>query len=80
MSRAPFQFFNRCVFSLTPQGMLRWTNPELYDRLIVDYAEIVFGPNDNQQQLYFYANNHLRTVRLDGASVFAIPFCALAFR
>lgn len=60
--------------------MLRWTNPELYDRLIVDYAEIVFGPNDNQQQLYFYANNHLRTVRLDGASVFAIPFCALAFR
>ena len=62
------------VFSLTPQGVLRWTNTELYDRLIVDYAEIVFGPNGNQQQLYFYANNHLRAVLLDGASVFTIPF------
>jgi PQQ-like domain len=60
------------VFSLTPQGTLRWTNAELYNRPIVDYAEIVFGPNGNQQQLYFYANNHLRAVRLDGASVFAI--------
>jgi hypothetical protein len=62
------------VFSLTPQGSLRWTNPELYDRLIVDYAEIVFGPNGPQQQLYFYANNHLRAVGLDGASLFTIPF------
>ena len=61
------------VFSLTPQGALRWTNTELYDRLIVDYAEIVFGPNGNRQQLYFYANNHLRAVGLDGASVFTIP-------
>lgn len=55
-------------------------NPELYDRLIGDYAKIVFGPNDNQQQLYFYANNHLRAVRLDGASVFTIPFGGLALR
>jgi len=60
------------VFSLTPQGALRWTNTELYDRLIVDYAEIVFGPNGGQQQLYFYANHHLRGLRLDGASVFTI--------
>jgi hypothetical protein len=60
------------VFSLTPAGALRWTNTELYDRLIVDYAEIVFGPNGGQQQLYFYANDHLRGLRLDGASVFTI--------
>jgi hypothetical protein len=61
------------VFSLAPAGTLRWTNPEGYSRLIVDYAEIVFGPNGSQQQLYFYANNHLRALRLDGASVFTIP-------
>ena len=40
------------VFSLTPAGALRWTNTEPYDRLIVDYAEIVFGPNGSNQQLY----------------------------
>ena len=61
------------VFSLTPQGALRWTNFEGYARLIVDYAEIVFGSNGSQQQLYFYANDHLRSLRLDGASVFTIP-------
>jgi Divergent InlB B-repeat domain/IPT/TIG domain len=61
------------VFSLTPQGALRWTNFEGYARLIVDYAEIVFGSNGGQQQLYFYANDHLRSLRLDGASVFTIP-------
>jgi IPT/TIG domain len=58
------------VFSLTPAGALRWQQPEGYARPIVDYGEIVFGPNGSQQQLYFYANNHLRAVRLDGASVF----------
>jgi len=62
------------VFSLTPQGTLRWTNPESYDRLIVDYGEIVFGSNSGKDQLYFYANNHTRAVRLqDGVSVFTIP-------
>jgi hypothetical protein len=60
------------VFSLTPAGTLRWTNPEPYARPIVDYAEIVFGPNGNRQQLYFYANNHLRAVGLDGSSVFTV--------
>lgn len=59
------------VFSLTPSGTLRWTNPEFYDRYIVDYAEIVFGPNGATDQLYFFANNHLRAIRLDGTSVFA---------
>jgi hypothetical protein len=58
------------VFSLTPAGALRWHQPEGYARPIVDYGEIVFGPNSGQQQLYFYANNHLRAVRLDGTSVF----------
>jgi hypothetical protein len=60
------------VFSLTPAGALRWTNPEPYDRRIVDYGEIVFGANGNNQQLYFSANNHLRALRLDGTPVFAI--------
>ena len=59
------------VFSLSPAGSLRWQQPEGYARPIVDYGEIVFGPNGSQQQLYFYANNHLRAVRLDGTSVFA---------
>jgi hypothetical protein len=60
------------VFSLTPAGELRWAVPELYDRPIVDYAEIVFGPNGNSQQLYFGANAHTRALRLDGTSVFTL--------
>ena len=60
------------VFSLTPAGTLRWTNPEFYDRPIIDYGEIVFGPNGSNQQLYFYANNHIRAVSLDGNSVFTL--------
>jgi PQQ-like domain len=66
------------VFSLTPAGTLRWTNTELYDRRIVDYGEIVFGPNGGEQQLYFYANNHLRGLRLDGTSVFTTATGVLA--
>ena len=58
------------VFSLTPSGTLRWTNTELYRRPIVDYGEIVFGPNGSNYQLYFYANDHLRALTLDGSSVF----------
>ena len=61
------------VFSLTPAGALRWQTPEAYDRPIVDYGEIVFGPNGSTQQLYFSANHHLRALRLDGSSVFTLP-------
>ena len=61
------------VFSLTPAGTLRWTSPESYARPIVDYGEIVFGLNGTQQQLYFYANNHLRGLTLGGSPVFTIP-------
>jgi IPT/TIG domain-containing protein len=61
------------AFSLTPQGTLRWTNPEGYARPIVDYGEIVFGPNGTGNQLYFYANNHIRAINLNGGSVFSIP-------
>jgi hypothetical protein len=61
------------VFSLTPAGSLRWTDPEPYVRPIVDYAEIVFGPNGSDQQLYFEANGRMRGLRLDGATVFALP-------
>ena len=60
------------VFSLTPEGNLRWTNPEPYRRPIVDYAEIVFGPNGTKQQLYFSANAHMRGVGLDGSSAFTV--------
>jgi hypothetical protein len=59
------------VFSLTPSGVLRWASPEGYARRIVDYSEIVFGPNGASTQLYFYANNHLRAVALNGDSVFS---------
>jgi hypothetical protein len=61
------------VFSLTPAGVLRWTQPEDYARLIVDYQEVVFGPNGADQQMYFLANDHLRGLRLDGNPVFTIP-------
>ena len=58
------------VCFLTPAGALRWQQPETYARPIVDYGEIVLGPNSSSQQLYFYANNHLRAMGLDGSSVF----------
>lgn len=61
------------VFSLDPDGFERWRTSEAYDRPIVVYSEIVFGPGDRDDQLYFYANRHLRAVELkDGASVFEI--------
>jgi hypothetical protein len=60
------------VFSLTPGGQLRWAVPEPYSRLIVDYAEIVFGRNGSNQQLYFGANSHTRALRLDGTPVFTL--------
>ena len=61
------------VFSLTPQGTLRWTTPEGYSRPIVDYGEIAFGPNGGTSQMYFYANDHIRALTLNGSSVFSIP-------
>jgi hypothetical protein len=61
------------IFSLTPAGVLRWTQPEAYDRLIVDYQEVVFGPNGANQQMYFLANNHFKGLRLDGSLVFTMP-------
>lgn len=60
------------VFSLTPAGELRWAVPEPYDRRIVDYAEIVFGANGSNPQLYFGANAHTRALRLDGTPVFTL--------
>ncbi len=60
------------IFSLTPDGALRWTQPEAYDRRIVDYQEVVFGANGAHQQMYFLANNHLKALRLDGSIVFTI--------
>ena len=60
------------VFSLTPQGKLRWSTPENYDRPIVILQELAFG-TAAQSRLYFHANRHLRSVALDGSSVFTHP-------
>lgn len=63
------------VFSLTPSGVLRWTSTELYNRPIVSYGEIVFGPGSapsSPKQLYFYANHHIRALTLDGGDVFQL--------
>jgi len=57
------------VFSLTPQGTLRWATPENYDRPIVILQEIVFAPAP-QSRFYFHANNHLRGIGLDGTPLF----------
>jgi hypothetical protein len=57
------------VFSLTPQGSLRWSLPERYDRPIVSFQEIVFG-TPAQSRLYFHADRHLRAVSLNGAELF----------
>ena len=57
------------VFSLTPQGTLRWATPENYDRPIVILQEIVFSPSP-QSRLYFHANDHLRGIGLDGTPLF----------
>ena len=60
------------VFSLTPAGTLRWKQPEAFSFPVVNYGEIVFGPNGSTTQLYFYANDHLRALKLDGSSVFTL--------
>lgn len=62
------------VFSLTPQGALRWATPEVYSRPFVGYSEIVFGPGPKGPQLYFYANNHTRAVRLDGTPAWSVVY------
>jgi len=58
------------VFSLTPQGSLRWAVPEIYSQPVVTLQEIVFAPPP-QSQLYFHANDHLISFRLDGTPVFS---------
>ncbi len=62
------------VFSLRPNGTLRWTVPEEYDRLIVDHQELAFGPAPGGgRQLYFHANKHFEAVTLGGKVTFSIP-------
>ena len=61
------------VFSLTPDGALRWQQPEAYSRPIITYGEIVFGLNGSTNQLYFSANKHLRSLTLAGSPVFELP-------
>jgi outer membrane protein assembly factor BamB len=60
------------VFSLTPTGQLRWAIPERYDREIVDYQEVVFGPAGSGQQLYFHANKHFKGITLAGSTTFTV--------
>jgi outer membrane protein assembly factor BamB len=61
------------VFSLTPDGNLRWSVPEPYQRPIVDIQEIVFGPGGTDFQLYFQANRHFQGMQLDGSITFSLP-------
>lgn len=61
------------AFSLTPAGVLRWKQPEPYDaQQPVEYQEIVFGLNGGTTQLYFYANSHLKALRLDGGTAWTL--------
>lgn len=61
------------AFSLTPSGVLRWKQPEPYDaQEPVEYQEILFGQNGSTTQLYYYANSHLKALRLDGGSAFTL--------
>jgi hypothetical protein len=61
------------VFSLAPDGRLRWATPEPYDRPNVLYGELVFGPGPGGGlQLCFHANRHLRGLTSDGEEVFSI--------
>ncbi len=61
------------AFSLTPAGVLRWKMPEPYDaQQPVEYQEIVFGPNGGTTQLYYYANSHLKALRLDGSTAWVL--------
>ena len=60
------------VFSLTPDGELRWQTPNPYQRVPIDYNEVVFGDNAGTGQLYFYANRTLRGITLAGDPVFSI--------
>ena len=59
-------------FSLTPQGTLRWSTPEDLIKVKTVIQEIVFGPA-GQPQLYFHANDHLRSIGLDGTQLFSNP-------
>lgn len=61
------------VFSLAPDGRLRWNTPEPYRRLIVDYQELVFGPDPDgaRYQMYFHAND--RFARVDPTSGAVTP-------
>jgi putative pyrroloquinoline-quinone-binding quinoprotein/IPT/TIG domain-containing protein len=58
------------VFSLTPQGSLRWAAPESYSRPIVTLQEIVFAPAPIAR-LYFHANDHFVSFGLDGTPIFS---------
>lgn len=62
------------VFSLTPNGSLRWSTPEFFQQPIVNYGEVVFGPTSNGSgyQFYYYANHYIRAFDLNGNPVFAL--------
>jgi len=60
------------VFSLTPQGTLRWSVPESFLRPTIPLQEIVFAPAP-QSRLYFHANDNFRSFSLDGTPIFSYP-------
>jgi putative pyrroloquinoline-quinone binding quinoprotein len=59
------------VFSLDPEGNLRWKTPEVYSRNIVTYTELAF--NRDGSKLAFAANAHFRSLNTaDGSQVFLL--------
>jgi outer membrane protein assembly factor BamB len=59
------------VYSLTPEGDLRWNVPHPYDRTTRSQIELVFGPGPQGLQTYFSANQNSYAISLeDGGVVF----------
>ena len=59
------------VYSLTPDGTLRWNVAHPYDRTTRKQIDLVFGPGDGGQQLYFSANQNSYALDLgDGDVIF----------
>ena len=54
------------VFSLTPDGVLRWNEPEIYRGPPILYQEIQFGYDGGTLQFYFHANTSFKAFTSNG--------------
>lgn len=57
------------VYSLTPQGDLRWNVAHPYDRTTRKQIDLVFGPGPDGDQLYFSANQNSYALNLDDGDI-----------